>query len=141
VVFSEPGIGHDPDMIKLMLRCLLLLVFLPGYGCSTKEQEPPQEIVTKRLAGRVQSVNRASQFVLIRRYGYWRVDEGDIVVTSGEGRTANLLPTGEKLGEHIAADIRSGEVEVGDAVYIRKMLTSKEAKPSEEVKKPAVIES
>jgi len=124
-----------------MLRCLLLLVFLPGYGCSTKEQEPPQEIVTKRLAGRVQSVNRASQFVLIRRYGYWRVDEGDIVVTSGEGRTANLLPTGEKLGEHIAADIRSGEVEVGDAVYIRKMLTSKEAKPSEEVKKPAVIES
>jgi hypothetical protein len=141
VVFSEANNGHDPDMIKLMLSFLSLLVFLPGCGFSTKEQEPPQEIVSKRLAGRVQSVNRASQFVLIRRYGYWRVDEGDVVVTSGDGRTANLLPTGEKLGEHIAADIRSGDVQVGDAVYIRKMLTSKEAKPSEEVKKQAAIKN
>jgi hypothetical protein len=141
MVFSGASIGHDPDMIKLMLSLLSLLVFLPGCGSSTNEQGPPQEAVSKRLAGRVQSVNRSSQFVLIRRYGYWRVDEGDVVVTSGDGRTANLLPTGEKLGEHIAADIRSGEVEVGDAVYVRKMLISKEAKPSGEVKKPAIIEN
>lgn len=138
-----PSIGHYPDMIKLMLSILLLMVFLPGCGSSPKaeEKEAPKAVVPKRLAGRVQSVNRTSQFVLIRRYGYWRLDDDDVVVTAGEGRTANLLPTGEKLGEHIAADIRSGEVEVGDAVYIRKILTFKEAKPSTEVEKLAPIEN
>jgi hypothetical protein len=128
-------------MIKLMLNILLMLFVLSGCGSSPPKEEPPKEAVSKRLAGRVQRVNKASQFVLIRRYGYWRVDEGDIVVTSGEGRAANLLPTGEKLGEHIAADIRSGEVEVGDSVYIRKILTSKKAKPSGEVEKPVPIEN
>lgn len=133
--------GHHRSMIKLMLTSLLMLSVLVGCGSSPQEEEPAKESVSKRLAGRVQRVNKASQFVLIRRYGYWRMDEGDIVVTSGGGRTANLFPTGEKLGEHIAADIRSGEVEVGDAVYIRKILTSKESKPSGEVEKPAPLEN
>ena len=139
MVFSVAGMRHNLGMFKLMLPILSWLIFLPGCGSSVKEPEPPQEMISKRLAGRVQRVNRASQFVLIRRYGYWRVGEGDIVVTSGDGRTANLLPTGEKLGEHIAADIRSGEVEVGDEVYIQKILTAKEDEPSEEVEKQAVL--
>ena len=136
-----PYLGHYPDMIKLMLIFLLLLIVLPGCGSSTKEEKPVEDAVSKRLGGRIQRVNKASQFVLIRRYGYWRVDEDDIVVSSGEGRTANLLPTGEKLGEHIAADIRSGEVEVGDAVYILKILTSKKTKSSEDVKNPVSFEN
>ena len=74
----------------------------------------------RRLAGRVYQVEEESQFVLIRKYGKWAVLSGETVISQGEGRTANLFPTGEELGEHVAADIRSGSVKVGDAVYIRK---------------------
>lgn len=74
----------------------------------------------RRLAGRVYQVVEESQFVLIRKYGKWTVLNGEAVISQGAGRTANLFPTGEELGEHVAADIRSGSVKVGDAVYIRK---------------------
>ena len=78
----------------------------------------------KRLAGRVYQVVEDAQFVLIRKYGKWVVLDGETVQSQGEGRSANLLPTGEQLGEHVAADIRSGSVRVGDAVYIRKSHTN-----------------
>jgi hypothetical protein len=106
---------------------------LSGCGSSPEEEKPKGSVSDSRLAGRIQRVNRSAGFVLIRRYGFWRVSEGEIVESRGEGRTANLLPSGEKLGEHIAADIRSGDVEVGDAAYIRKILvplTSEEVKLS-----------
>lgn len=112
-----------------LLVCLLL-------SCGSKPDsnaEPTQEIQKSRLAGRVERVNLASEFVRIRRYGPWRVSEHEVVVSRGGGRNANLLPTGEKLGEYIAADIRSGVVEVGDAVYIRQVsekLTSKDTQSS-----------
>ena len=113
---------------------LLLVCLLPSCGSKPDPNaEPTQEIQKNRLAGRVERVNLASEFVLIRRYGPWRVGEHEVVISRGGGRSANLLPTGEKLGEHIAADIRSGNVEVGDAVYIRQVsekLTSQDAKPS-----------
>ena len=89
-----------------------------------------------RLSGRIQQVNQDAQFVLIRRYGPWKVGKDQIVESRGDGRTANLLPTGEELGEHIAADIRSGNVEVGDAVYIRKI--SKTTKEDEVFTTPEV---
>jgi hypothetical protein len=47
------------------------------------------------------------------------------------------MPTGEKLGEHVAADIRSGSVEVGDAVYLRRINTSQKSKPSPVADKPS----
>jgi len=120
---------------RMRKTCALFLVICPIlFSCASssekeEEKKPVEPVSELRLAGRVQSVNQASRFVLIRRYGFWRVAEGEIVESRGEGRTANLLPSGEKLGEHIAADIRSGHVEVGDAVYIRKI------KPAETPKK------
>ncbi|MGJ8677964.1 MAG: hypothetical protein ACSHX0_10640 [Akkermansiaceae bacterium] len=71
-------------------------------------------------AGIVNKVNKEGGYVFIRRYYSLRLEPNDILESRGEGRTANLYPTGETLGEHIAADIRSGTVEIGDAVYIHR---------------------
>lgn len=108
-----------------------MLCCVPSCGSSPEPAKTVEPMSRERLAGRVQNVSRGSGFVLIRRYGGWHVGEGELVESRGEGRTANLLPTGERLGEHIAADIRSGTVEVGDAVYIRRLVTSQESKISE----------
>ena len=128
-------------MHKVALSSLLVFCFLSACGSSPKEVEVGKPIQEIRLAGRVQRVNSSSGFVLIRRYGGWRVGDDEIVESRGEGRTANLLPSGERLGEHIAADVRSGEVEVGDAVYIRKLLISDEPEISEKVKESTSIEN
>lgn len=128
-------------MIKCISGLLFILCFLPSCGSFPKEVEVEAPVQEIRLAGRVQRVNSSSGFVLIRRYGGWHVREDEIVESRGEGRTANLLPSGERLGEHIAADVRSGEVEVGDAVYIRKLLISNEPKTSEKVKESTSIEN
>jgi hypothetical protein len=51
--------------------------------------------------------------------------EGGLLSSIGSaGRTASLVVTGEKLGKHAAADIRSGAVEVGDPVYHRPIQAS-----------------
>ena len=41
-----------------------------------------------------------------------------------EGRTSNLVATGEKLGQFAAADIRSGVAKIGDPVYYRPVADS-----------------
>lgn len=131
---------------------LLATLLLPSCSYFKKKEQVVIERPNVRLSGRVQSVNEEARFVLIRRYGPWKVGEGELVESRGDGRSANLVPTGEKLGEHIAADIRGGNVEVGDAVYIRQIskstqdqaLLSTETSPDSlevknlEVKKPTV---
>ena len=60
------------------------------------------------------------RFVLIQSYGTWKIEAGTILTSRGaEDRTANLLVTGESLSQFAAADLQSGRVEVGDAVYSR----------------------
>lgn len=107
-----------------MTCALLVVTLLSGCGWFEKKTPPVPSSPEKRLAGRIYMVNRDAGFVLIRRYGMWRVAENEIVESRGQGRAANLNPTGERLGEHVAADIRSGQVEEGDAVYIRRIRTS-----------------
>ncbi|MCP5536599.1 MAG: hypothetical protein H7A51_10265 [Akkermansiaceae bacterium] len=107
-------------MMKLFVCSLSAILLLPGCGLFKKKPKPVEWNRNIRLAGRIHKVDQTSRFVLIRRYGPWRVGSGEVVESRGEGRTANLLPTGERLGEHVAADIRSGTVEAGDGVYIRK---------------------
>ncbi len=72
------------------------------------------------LVGRVASMPKGQDFVLLQSYGAWSVPAGVPVYCVGpEGRLANLLPTGEKMGQFLAADLRDGEAKVGDAVYYR----------------------
>jgi hypothetical protein len=104
---------------------LLLLLALAGVvsSCSLfkDEEEKPEKSDTKpSLVGRIASVPEGSGFVLIESYGPWKVPDGGMLSGIGtEGRTANLVATGEKLGQFSAADIRSGVAKVGDSVYYR----------------------
>ena len=108
------------DMAKPLFFLYLLTWVLSACAGDVKSPYQVPRNEDRRLAGRVYQVVEESQFVLIRKYGKWTVLNGEAVISQGAGRTANLFPTGEELGEHVAADIRSGSVKVGDAVYIRK---------------------
>ena len=132
--------------MRVMKKLVLLVcgVVLLTASCGLFRKKPKIVLPNTgiRLAGRVERVESTANYVLIRRYGPWRFDpETDIVESRGGTSTANLLPTGEKLGEHIAADIRSGQVEVGDAVYIRRIKASQNPKPSTEPEKPAPVKN
>ncbi|MDC0087923.1 hypothetical protein OAI07_00105 [Akkermansiaceae bacterium] len=102
-------------------------------GCSQpkeKEAEKPPIQTESAPVGRVDKVNKAAGYVFIRRYRSLKLDDNDVLEargsTDGVRRSANLDATGEKLGEHVAADIRSGDVQVGDSVFIRKIENEEE---------------
>jgi hypothetical protein len=102
------------------------------------EDEKPEVSATKpSLVGRVASVQEGSGFVLIESYGPWRVPDGGLLSGIGtEGRTSNLVATGEKLGQFSAADIRSGVAKVGDSVYYRPIKEEKGLGTSVETPSP-----
>lgn len=104
------------------LALALLFIFLPSCADKEPEEIPKQkkeEKITKpRLVGRIASIPADRKFVLIQSYGTWNVTTGSILTTHGpDGRAANLLATGEQLGQYAAADVKSGTLEVGDGVY------------------------
>jgi len=93
-----------------------------GMFQSSKPAPPKAKPVTEapKLIGRIASIPADKRFVLIQSYESMTVVAGTILTTRGlEGRTANLLATGESLGQFAAADVQSGLVKVGDAVYSR----------------------
>ncbi len=100
------------------------LLFLMLAACATKEKnaaEPAKaEVDMMRLVARVQSRPGNKDFVLLEAYGKWTVEEGvNLYAYGSDGRTAILVTSGEKLGQFVAADVKSGQVEIGDAVYHR----------------------
>lgn len=100
------------------------LLFKSGKKDSAKKPPP---VEGPELVGRIASIPADKRFVLIQSYGSWKIETGTILTTRGlEDRTANLLVTGESLGQFAAADIQSGVVEIGDAVYFQHV-----PKPSE----------
>jgi hypothetical protein len=96
-------------------------VMLVSCATGKKDEEPEQQTGKRpRLVGRVASMPKDQDFVLLQSYGAWSVPPGVPVYCVGpEGRLANLLPSGEKMGQFVAADVRDGAVQVGDAVYYR----------------------
>lgn len=94
------------------LACLVLV------SCATKEPEEKPKAEPPRLVGRIASIPPDKRFVLIQSFGKWIAEPGAILTTRGaDQRSANLLVTGEALGQFAAADLQSGQVELGDAVY------------------------
>jgi len=96
-------------------------------SCATEDEPIPVdktgEMLRPKLVGRVATVPSDKRFVLIQSYGEWKVAAGSVLTTRGtHDRTANLLATGEAMGQYAAADVRAGEVMVGDAVYSREMI-------------------
>lgn len=112
--------------MKILQALLTLATALPILLCSCAgtggaggaDDAKPAEEASPKLVGRIASIQSNPRFVLIQSYGPWLVPADSILITQGpEGRTANLLATGESAGQYAAADIRAGDVEVGDGVY------------------------
>ena len=123
-----------------VMRMLLLPALALLASCSLFEdekKEAPKETSRPKLVGRVASTPSGANFVLIEAYGPWHVPDGGMLSGIGtEGRTSNLAATGEKSGQFLAADIRSGVAKVGDSVYYRPVAGSGEALASEEPAAP-----
>ena len=120
---------------------LILMMGLPSCATtkSAKPEEKPKktEVTAPRLVGRIASIPAGQKFVLIQSYGKWEVPASSILTTSGsDERVANLLATGENLGQYAAADIQSGSVEVGDAVYFRPPVKTPEAAETDTSQQP-----
>lgn len=114
---------------------LLTLIALACGGLSscawfgTKAAAPVANPNAPKLVGRIASVPVDGRFVAIQSYGNWTVAAGTVLTTRGpDGRTANLLVTGETLGRFAAADLQAGTLAEGDAVY---SLATAEPKPAQ----------
>jgi hypothetical protein len=108
-------------VISLPILCILYT------SCASEDETIPvtksNEVMRPRLVGRVASVPADKRFILIQSYGDWKVATGTILIAHGAGgSTANLLATGEVMGQYAAADVQSGEVHRGDAVYMRELI-------------------
>lgn len=104
---------------KTLLFTPLLSLFFTSCAdkpAATSPTKQKKEEVS--LVGRIASVHKNHNYVLIQSYGIWTVQTGAILATVGpDGRAANLKVTGEKTGQFAAADIQSGKLEIGDSVY------------------------
>jgi hypothetical protein len=123
--------------MKPKIFALLFVPLLASSCGSSPFAKPSDEPAEKKpdapkLVGRIASIPADKRFVLIQSYEAWTVETGAILTTRGpEDRTANLRVTGEKLGQFAAADLQSGTVEVGDAVYSRHVPKPPETTPEE----------
>lgn len=98
------------------------ILCLSFIGCAQKNKVDPEEKKPSpppKLVGIVISKNTKKNYVLIEYYGTWKYEEQTELTTEADGRSGVLMTSGEKLGPYIAADIESGLVDVGDAVYFQ----------------------
>lgn len=110
--------ANPVTLLAALLGCGFLLSCAPPPTEARDDPKPQAPQTGPALIGRIASIPGDRRFVLIQSYGKWKIEAGRILTTRGpEQRTANLLTTGESLGEFAAADLQSGQVEVGDAVY------------------------
>ncbi len=124
-----------PAVLLAAFTCLVIA----SCGSTKPEKPEPVKATDKdpKLVGRVASIPADRRFVLIQSYGTWNIESGRILTTRGpDERTANLRTTGEILGEFAAADLQSGSIEVGDAVYSQHTAKPKEVLTTPEVSQP-----
>ena len=123
---------------------LLASVCLGLSACATKpvkDEKKTAPVEGPKLVGRIASIPADKRFVLIQSYGKWTVESGQVLTTRGpEERSANLRTTGETLGDFAAADLQSGLVEVGDAVYFRHIVKPVIAPLPAEPSEPAAVQ-
>lgn len=107
------------------MKYLTLILALGLCSCSTSEDDPEDKndpdkkdiSIKKQIIGRIASVSSTGGFVLIQKYSAGKMPVNTIIQTSGpDGRTASLMPSGERVRNFFAADIVNGEVQIGDAV-------------------------
>jgi hypothetical protein len=103
------------------MKCCLILIALVCLGCAGKPDEETKPVAPPpRLVGRIASVHEGEGFVLVESYGEVTLTQGITLITrGGEDRAATLEVTGERQGRFVAADLKGGDVAVGDGTYIR----------------------
>jgi hypothetical protein len=122
-VFHLGGLRQTPAMKHCKFTGIAAAaLLLAGCGLFAGKKDEPKDEVPRsfapKLVGRIASIPADKRFVLIQSYGTWKIEQGALLTTRGpEERSANLLVTGESLGQFAAADVQSGLVEIGDAVY------------------------
>ncbi|MEI6674265.1 MAG: hypothetical protein WCO57_03710 [Verrucomicrobiota bacterium] len=115
-------------LVVLGCGCLISCAWLGPKKKPASKDPVPQP----KLVGRIASTPADRRFVLIQSYGKWTVETGSVLVARGpDERTANLLATGEVLGQFAAADLQSGTLEVGDAVFLLPPATHNTPKTAE----------
>lgn len=114
-----------------MVKSLLTLLFLTGVfflsscaGSKPVVEEKTEEPLPDKMVARVASVNAEAKYVLIQRFGKLDIPDDSILYTigseaAGDPSAASIKVTGERLGQFLAADIITGQLSVGDAVYLR----------------------
>ncbi len=114
-----------------MMKMLSVIVVFVGVcflnSCAGSKPEVVEKLensVPDKMVGRVASVNSAAEYVLIQRFGRLEIPEDAILYTLGsstvgDDSVASIKVTGERLGQFLAADIVTGKLQVGDAVYLR----------------------
>lgn len=122
----------QPPLLRIIACALIVLPGCALHGEKDKAKtDTPEPSNDPKLVGVIASIPADRKFVLIQSYGKWKVETGTILTTRGaEHRSANLVVTGETLGQFAAADLQSGSVERGDAVYSRH--TPKPVEPAAE---------
>jgi hypothetical protein len=130
------GLRQTSDMklraTTAITACALLLSGCGLFGGKKDKQQKEEKPTTHApaLVGRIASIPADKRFVLIQSYGTWKATQGELLTTRGpDERSANLLVTGESLGQFAAADLQSGAVEIGDAVYSRHVPKPQEPAP------------
>ncbi len=127
--FSFPQ--HHSKLTSMQFKSGLLFAAIISFSFSScsyiktlRHQEPKAEekkpiiVSSPVIIGRIASKPADKRFVLVQTYAKSQLETGTILTTRGpQDRAANLRITGEKLGEFAAADLQSGTVEQGDAVY------------------------
>jgi len=115
---QTPFMKANSAILLAAFACLLISSCAASKPATLKDEKSKSLVEGPELIGRVASIPADRRFVLIQSYGKWNIETGRILTTRGpDDRTANLRTTGESLGEFAAADLQSGLVEVGDAVY------------------------
>lgn len=104
-------------MCRFLSFASCLLLSACGWFSDDEEIEEP---VGPRLVGRIAAVHSDHGFVLVQGFNDLKLGNGLLLTTQGEDdRAGSLMVTGERSGRYSAADIKAGDIEVGDAVFAR----------------------
>ena len=122
--------------MKILLLLLSSLWFL---ACASQKQkkEDEEKAPPQRIVGRIASVSKAGQFVLIQKYGAGVLPSNALFQSRGpDGRTAALRPSGERVRDFFAADLLSGSPQKGDAVFAYPVTPQKKEEAPEPPESP-----
>ena len=115
--------------MRHMCSAALLVSLLCGCGTKVKQgegkkEQTEEEVKRFETIGRIASVNKEDRFVLIQEFKESKLPAGTTLTSFGaDGERTNLRLSGERMGLFSVADVRAGQVAVGDTVQLLRLKT------------------